>query len=84
MYQNFTQISSRDSIQDQKVEVNKYLTVTQEPEGYVWKVDGDVRTITADPPSAVDGAALDLGVRYKIENKNNKSRMMDCVGESIM
>ena len=81
------QISSRDRPNDHKTDFNKFLTVTQDQAtaGYVWRVDGDFRTVTASPPTdEKTGTPLQLGVRYMIENGKGKEWKGNCVGKLLM
>ena len=69
---------------DRDRKINKYLTIEQVASvtGYVWKVDGQFRTVTQEPPADVDGTALALGTRYAIVNRKGSTGLGDCVGES--
>ena len=64
---------------------NKYLTITQVDgiSGYIWKVDGQFRTVTNDLPVDKDGNAISLDIKYRIENINGRSAFSDCVGCSV-
>ena len=81
LYSYILQITSRDMLHDHKVDLNKYLIITQEAGGYVWRVDGQVRTVTTVAPADVDGNALVPGMRYRLENRASRTWMSDCVGE---
>ena len=77
------QITSRDMLDDRKASLNKFLIITQEAGGYVWRVDGQVRTVTTAAPADVDGNVLVLGERYRLENRASRTWMSDCVGEYL-
>ena len=76
------QISSKDILEDRKALVNKFLTITQVAgvTGYVWKVDGQFRTVTDTLPLDEEGNSLSEGVQYKIENFAGRTWMGNCVG----
>mmetsp|Transcript_598 Transcript_598/g.1176 ORF Transcript_598/g.1176 Transcript_598/m.1176 type:complete len:266 (+) Transcript_598:668-1465(+) len=70
---------------DQNKDLNKYLTIQQLPNisGYVWKVDGQFRTVTSELPMDSEGNSLVLGVQYAIENKSGRTFSGNCVGCTI-
>ena len=63
----------------------KYLTIAQLEgiAGYVWMVDGMLRTVTSSdqPPTDIHGNLLALDIKYRIENMNGVSESVNCVGE---
>lgn len=78
-------LTSRDQLRDRKVSWWKHLTVEDIGGGkFVWKVDGNVRTVTTSPPVGIDGTALTLGARHKIIHEQGSSWQVDCVGEYNM
>lgn len=56
-------ITSKDVFNNRKTDIYKILIVTHEAGiGYVWKVDGDFRTVTQEPPVALNYyASLEYG-----------------------
>ena len=46
----------------------------------MWKVDGNFRTVTEDPPVTTDGSNFPLGSRQVIKWSNGGSWKVDCVG----
>ena len=72
-------------LDDRKIRVYKYLTITQEPgiTGYVWKVDSQFRTVTDTHPADSEGNLLELGVQYKIQSRNGRDHNGNCVGKFI-
>ena len=78
-------LTSRDQLRDRKVSWWKHLTVEDIGGGkFVWKVDGNIRTVTTSPPVGIDGTALTLGARHKIIHEQGSSWQVDCVGEYNM
>ena len=77
------QVSSRDMLKDRNVDVFKYLTITQETgiAGFVWKVDGQFRTVTVYHPVDSDGNLLVLGTQYRIGNISGRAAYGNCVGK---
>lgn len=75
-------LTSRDTIQGRRTAWNKFLTITQSEGivGYIWKVDGQFRTITKEQPRFTDGTLLELGTRYRIPDPDGISFKQDCVG----
>ena len=51
---------------------------------FVWKVDGNFRTVTTSPPVGIDGTPLTLGARHKILHENGSSWQVDCMGEYMI
>lgn len=78
-------ITSRDQLSSRTSGISKFLTVeeigTTGTSLYVWKVDGNFRTVTQSPPVFEDGSNLSLGIRYRLMNVNGEPWKSDCVGE---
>ena len=71
-------------LKDQRSGYNKYLTIEQHADaGYVWKVDGQFRTVTFDIPMDSEGSDLELDKQYSIVNRDGKSFEGNCVGECV-
>ena len=82
------QISSKDMIHTRNANVEKYLTFEQVVEGnvttgYVWKVDGMIRTVRSMLPIDINNLnELSLDTQYRIENRKVRASYSDCVGKS--
>lgn len=76
------QISNKDVITTQKNDAFKYLTIEEVAgvAGFVWKVDGQIRTVTSDDPVDSEGVALALDTSYQILNRKMHTVTGDCVG----
>ena len=75
-------------IHTRNANVEKYLTFEQVVEGnvttgYVWKVDGMIRTVTSMLPIDINNLnELSLDTQYRIENRKVRASYSDCVGKS--
>ena len=73
-------------LDDNKVWVNKFLTIEAASSvvpglvGYVWKVNDQIRTITAELPTDMNGNILLEGDKYLIENRSFRPVFSNCVG----
>ena len=65
----------------------KSLIIEQVGGNYLWKVDGQFRTVTTNPPVDTNGTALALHTRYALRQRHIKgtivglSELCNCVGE---
>lgn len=76
-------ISSRDCLQERKTGRQKHLVLKSvSGVGYVWYVDGHVRTVTSGRPTFGWGnnLQLKLNFRYRIGTTNGANWRSDCVG----
>lgn len=78
-------ISSLDGLSNRKTGWNKHLTVELIGGKYVWKVDGQFRTVTTSSPIGRDRLGneqpLVLGARYSIQHEQGTWWTKDCVGK---
>ena len=65
-----------------------YNKAAQQIDGnYLWKVDGEFRTVTMNPPLDSNGTALVLNTRYALKQRPAKgsivglSELSNCVGK---
>lgn len=81
----YIQISSSDMLFSRDL-ADKYLTIDNITgiDGYIWRVDGEFRTITSDIPIDNNGNVTLLNTTYRIENKNGVSGLGNCVGEFVL
>ena len=74
--------SSKDQLSNRKKGWFKHLTFEfMSGVGYVWKVDGFVRTVTESHPEDSGGGQFELNKRYRILHRNGFTWQTDCVGE---
>ena len=74
---------------DRLAPINKYLIIEAASSvvpglaGYIWKVNDQIRTITAELPTDMNGNVLVAGDRYLIENRAARAVFGNCVGTYI-
>lgn len=76
-------ITSLDQLSNRKTGWNKHLTIELKNGKYLWKVDDQLRTVTATLPIGHDQRPLELDLRYKITftNRHGGAWNSDCIGK---